>query len=82
MQLGGKESVWRDGADGAPVVILNESMARAHFGDSDPIGTASNGSIRGTVTDNTGAAVAGRVKVRAGPSGCKVDPWPSDASTC
>jgi predicted permease len=27
-----------DGAESADVVILNESMARAHFGDTDPIG--------------------------------------------
>src|SRR5688500_10579021 len=36
----------------AAVVIL------AACGGSDPIGTTSHGSIRGTVTDNTGATVA------------------------
>src|SRR5687767_6295032 len=33
-------------------------MLAACGGDSDPTGTTSNGSIRGTVTDNTGATVA------------------------
>ena len=40
-------------AFGVAVVLI-----LAACGGSDPIGTSSNGSIRGTVTDNTGASVA------------------------
>lgn len=42
----------RDDAEAPPVILINESLARRYFGDTDPVGTEMNrGTIIGVVTD-------------------------------
>lgn len=36
--VGGREFAATDNADAAPVVVVNETLARRHFGDADPLG--------------------------------------------